>query len=213
MAKVKVGVVGVNVIGSTHVHAIRLCDELELVGIADKDSGILQEKSGEFEAFGYPGHRQLIEQAKPDYVVVCTPHYSHAAIAMDAMRAGVHVLLEKPMTVHAARAAECIAVAEETGMTLGINFLQRLVPAHQRMYEAVRDGFLGTVTRVTMVRTEWFRTMAYYRSSAWRATWQGEGGGVIVNQSPHDLDMLVWTLGMPCEVPVRDEYVGTRHRG
>ena len=104
------------------------------------------------------------------------------------------------MTVRASRAAECLEVARETGMTLGVNFMRRMAPTHRRLFEAIRDGFVGTITRVTMVCTEWFRTMAYYRSSAWRATWKGEGGGVIVNQSPHDLDMLVWTLGMPCEV-------------
>ena len=119
---------------------------------------------------------------------------------MDAMRRGVHAFVEKPMTVSAARAEECVAVAKQTGRVLGVNFLRRLQPVERKMHDLIRSGFLGRTLRVTMVCTHWFRSMAYYRSSAWRATWSGEGGGITVNQSPHDLDLLNWAVGMPSEV-------------
>lgn len=200
MKRTKVGVVGVSNIGTTHLVALRGEEDVEIAGIADLNSEILGARAEEFATRGFGDHLELIENAKPDYIVVCTPHYGHAQIAIDAMERGVHVLCEKPLTVYAARAAECVDVARKTGMMLGVNFLQRLMPVHRKLFELVRSGFLGTAMRVTMVRTNWFRTMAYYRWSAWRATWKGEGGGVLVNQSPHDLDFLCWVLGRPSEV-------------
>jgi len=200
MKKTTVGIVGANNIGGTHLAALRGEEDVEISGIADLNPEILQAKSAEFETRGFGDHLELIETAKPDYVVVCTPHYSHARIAIDAMERGVHVLCEKPLTICASRAAECVDIAKKTGMTLGVNFLQRLRPVHRKLFDLARSGFLGTTTRVTMVQTNWFRTMAYYRWSSWRATWEGEGGGVLVNQSPHDLDFLCWVLGPPSEV-------------
>ena len=200
MTLLKVGVVGLGVIGQAHLKAIAKLSDVQVVGLADNSSALRETRSREYNLPAFPSHLELIEKTHPDYLVISTPHYSHTDIAMDAMRRGVHAFAEKPLTVSAARAEECVAVARQTGMLLGVNFLMRLAPARRKLHELIEGGFLGRTIRVTMVGTSWFRSMAYYRSSPWRATWASEGGGVIVNQSPHDLDLLNWAVGLPSEV-------------
>ncbi len=200
MPALKVGIVGLGGIGQAHLKAILKLSDLQLVGFADTSSAVREAQSREHKLPAFASHLELIEKARPDYVVIGTPHYSHTDIAMDAMRRGVHAFAEKPLTVSAARAEECAAVAKQTGRVLGVNFLRRLQPAERKLHDLIQGGFLGRTLRVTMICTRWFRSMAYYRSSPWRATWSGEGGGITVNQSPHDLDLLNWAVGMPSEV-------------
>ena len=200
MPPLKVGVVGLGGISEAHLKAIVKLNDLQLVGLADTSGPARETRSREYIAPAFPSHLELIEKTHPDYVVIGTPHYSHTEIAMDAMKRGVHAFVEKPMTVSAARAEECVAVARQTGRVLGVNFLRRVQPAERKLHDLIASGFLGRTLRVTMVCTHWFRSMAYYRSSPWRATWSGEGGGITVNQSPHDLDLLLWAVGMPSEV-------------
>jgi predicted dehydrogenase len=200
MPPLKVGVVGLGGIGQAHLKAISKLSDLHVVGFADTSSAVRETQSREHNLPAFASHLELIEKTHPDYVVIGTPHYSHTEIAMDAMRRGVHAFAEKPLAVSAARAAECVAVAKQTGRVLGVNFLRRLNRAERKLHDLIQSGFLGRTLRVTMVCTAWFRSMAYYRSSPWRATWSGEGGGITVNQSPHDLDLLNWLVGMPSEV-------------
>jgi predicted dehydrogenase len=200
MPPLKVGVVGLGGIGQAHLKAISKLSDLQAVGFADTSGAVRETQSREHNLPAFASHLELIEKAHPDYVVIGTPHYSHTEIAMDAMRRGVHAFAEKPLAVSAARAAECVAVAKQTGRVLGVNFLRRLNRAERKLHDLIQSGFLGRTLRVTMVCTGWFRSMAYYRSSSWRATWSGEGGGITVNQSPHDLDLLNWLVGMPSEV-------------
>jgi predicted dehydrogenase len=200
MPPLRVGVVGLGGISQSHLKAILKLSDLQLVGLADNSGTAREARSREYNLPAFPSHLDLIEATRPDYVVIGTPHYSHTEIAMDAMRRGVHAFLEKPMAVSAARAEECVAVARQTGRVLGVNFLRRLQPAERKLHDLIQSGFLGRPLRVTMICTSWFRSMAYYRSSPWRATWSGEGGGVTVNQSPHDLDLLIWAVGLPSEV-------------
>lgn len=202
MPRTKVGVIGVGFIGEEHLKALHDHGRFEVVGLTDQSADLAASRATQYGVTAYPTHQQLLSEARPDYVAICTPHFSHVSIAIDAMRQGVHVLAEKPLTVAATAADECLQVMNETGMTLGVGFVMRLHPAHQRLQQMVEDGFLGELVRVTLVRTDWFRSMAYYRSNPWRGTWQGEGGGIVVNQAPHDLDLLLWTAGYPSEVLV-----------
>jgi len=197
MEKLKTGIIGAGVIGGCHLKALQGHDAVEPVGVTDVVADAARKRAAEFGIPCYRDAAELIEKARPDYVTVCTPHKSHAAIACEAMRRGVHAFVEKPLTVSAAEARRCAGTAKETGRVLGVNFLRRLRPANARLKELASSGFLGTVIRVTAVLTEWFRSMAYYRSGGWRGTWDGEGGGILVNQAPHDLDLIVWTLGPP----------------
>jgi len=200
MAETKVGIIGVGVVGTEHLRALQGHESIRVVGIAEEMEELRTARAQEYEVPSFPDHIALLEQARPDYVVVCTPHFSHIDIACDAMRRGVHVLVEKPLTVRASDGQRGLEVMRETGMIMGVGFLLRLHATYARLHDLVRSGFVGEVIRVTLVRTRWFRSMAYYRSSSWRATWKGEGGGILVNQAPHDLDMMIWVVGLPSQV-------------
>lgn len=202
MPRIKVGIIGVGFIGEEHLKALHDHERFDVVGLTDYSADLATTRAAQYGVPAYHDHKELLAQARPDYVTICTPHFSHIPIAIDALRQGAHVLAEKPLTVAASAADECLAVMQETGLTLGVGFVMRLHPAHRKLQELVQAGFLGDLVRVTLLRTDWFRSMAYYRSNPWRGTWQGEGGGIIVNQAPHDLDLLLWTAGCPAEVLV-----------
>jgi predicted dehydrogenase len=219
MPALKVGVVGLGTIGQVHLKALAKLGDAQVVGLADNSSALRETRSREHNLPAFPSHIELIEKTHPDYIVITTPHYSHTEIAMDAFRRGVHAFVEKPLAVSAARAEECAAVAKQAGLLLGVDFQARLMPSHRKLHEMIEAGFLGRTLRVTLICTNWFRTMAYYRSSPWRATWSGEGGGILVNQSPHDLDLINWAVGMPSrlfaelntsghEIEVEDDAIG-----
>ncbi len=201
MSKVRVGIIGLGVIGQVHLKALQaLKDEFEIVGVTDAVEQARTACATQHQLTAFASPAELVRGGKPDYVVICTPHYSHTEIAAEAMRLGANVLIEKPMAIQASKARECLEVARATGKTVGVGFMGRLQPLHSRMKTLVREGFVGEVIRMTMVRTAWFRSMAYYRSGSWRGTWAGEGGGILANQAPHDLDFIVWLMGMPSEV-------------
>jgi predicted dehydrogenase len=141
----------------------------------------------------------MIEQTQPDVAVILTPHPTHALIALDCIRSGCHVLIEKPIGIEAAEADALIAAADTHQRLVAVNFQQRARPEIQAARKILQAGELGAIQRVEVV-APWTRTRAYYQSSSWRATWQGEGGGVLMNQAPHDLDLVCFLLGMPARV-------------
>ena len=154
------------------------------------------------EAMGcdfYDDYRTLLADVRPNVVVIATPHPLHAAMAIDCLRAGCHVLLEKPMAVAASEADRIIAEADTAGRILAINFQQRFRPVVERARALIDDGAIGPLVRTLSIEP-WYRTAAYYRSASWRATWRGEGGGVLLNQAPHTLDILCHLAGLPVTV-------------
>jgi len=140
----------------------------------------------------------LIRSGEVDAVLIATPHYGHTTIGIDALQNGLHVLTEKPISVHKADCERLIAA--QKGQTFAAMFNQRTDPHFQRIRRIVREGELGELKRMSWIVTNWFRTEAYYASGGWRATWKGEGGGVLLNQCPHNLDLLQWIVGMPSRV-------------
>jgi predicted dehydrogenase len=171
----------------------------EIVGMADVD---LDRGEIKAKAAGCPffvDHRELLRATRPDAVVICTPHPLHAEQAQDALHAGAHVLVEKPMAVEVADADAMIVTAERTGRVLAVSFQERFRPAVEYARDFIARGELGPLLRVLSVEP-WLRTAAYYRSSPWRGTWRGEGGGVLMNQAPHTLDILCHLVGMPSRV-------------
>jgi predicted dehydrogenase len=170
-----------------------------VVGLSDVDAGRGARRAAEIGCPFFVDHRAMLAELEPDVAVVCTPHPSHAPIALDCFRAGAHVLVEKPIADEVGAAEEAIAAAERAGRLLGVNFPERFRPAVEHARAILGRGELGPITRVLSVEP-WLRTAAYYRSSAWRATWEGEGGGVLLNQAPHMLDVLCHLLGMPARV-------------
>lgn len=200
MNHTRVGIIGLGSIGKVHLRALGECDDLEVVGLADSAAATRASIAAEYDLPVFADHQTLLRETSPDTVAICTPHFTHAEIAIDAMRQGAHVYIEKPMTVRASRAAEVIAVANECDRQVQVGFGRRLRPTDQKLKQLLEAGAVGTVQRVTMVLTDWFRSQHYYDSASWRGSWAGEGGGVLVNQAPHDLDLICWLLGLPSAV-------------
>jgi len=143
----------------------------------------------------------LIKSGAVDAVLICTPHYSHTTLGILALESGLHVMVEKPISVHKADCERLIAAAKaHPKLVFGAMFQLRTEPRYKKLKKLIDDGELGEIVRVNWIITDWFRTEAYYASGGWRATWKGEGGGVLLNQCLHNLDVMQWLLGMPSRV-------------
>jgi predicted dehydrogenase len=143
----------------------------------------------------------LIKSGCCDAVVIAVPHYQHPELAIAAFQNGLHVLCEKPAGVYTLQVREMMAEADKhPQLTFGMMFNQRTNCLYRKMHEIIQNGEIGTLKRVSWLITDWYRTQFYYDSGAWRATWDGEGGGVLLNQCPHQLDLLQWLCGMPEKV-------------
>ncbi|MBZ0299026.1 MAG: Gfo/Idh/MocA family oxidoreductase [Anaerolineae bacterium] len=147
----------------------------------------------------YLDYKQMIAENEADALIVMVPHTLHAEMSIYAMQHGLNVLCEKPMAIHVAEADQMIAVAKETGKVLAINFQQRLRPEVVAAKELIDEGRLGKIQQVD-VKITWTRTYKYYREAGWRGSWAGEGGALLMNQGPHDLDMICHLAGMPKRV-------------
>ena len=143
----------------------------------------------------------MIRSGLLDAILIATPHTLHVPIALAALNAGLHVLVEKPVAAHKAEAERLIAVAHaHPGLRVAVMFQLRTEPRYTLLRDMLRKGDAGTILRIDWTATDWFRSDAYYAANAWRATWRGEGGGVLINQSLHQLDALQWLFGMPSRV-------------
>ena len=193
------GVAGLGNMGASHARAILEGKIPGLVLAAVSD--ISADRAGAFPGipfFATPD--ELISSSRVDAVLIATPHYSHTSIGIAALKAGRHVLVEKPISVHKADAERLIAAHTGRNQVFAAMFNQRTDPRYIAIRRMVRDGTLGTIRRINWTVTDWFRTHAYYASGGWRATWQGEGGGVLLNQCPHNLDLISWMFGQPRRV-------------
>jgi UDP-N-acetyl-2-amino-2-deoxyglucuronate dehydrogenase len=158
-----------------------------------------KQRAAEIGCAFYEDYRTMLAETRPDVAVIVTPHPLHPSMAIDCLRAGCHVLVEKPMAVDVAEADQMIAEAEKSGRILAVNFQQRFRPVIERARALVAEGAIGPLVRTLSIEP-WFRTAYYYRTATWRATWNGEGGGVLLNQAPHTLDILCHLAGMPSKV-------------
>lgn len=201
---IRIGVIGTGGMGQGHCHGMKHVPEAKLTAICDIDPATAEKVGTEFGVPYFTKDKDLIKSGLCDAVIVATPHPERPAIAMRAMRAGLHLISEKPLSERVSTADQMIATARETGVTFAVMFQRRTEPAVAKAIEIVRSGLLGKVFRTTMISPE-YRSQSYYDSGTWRATWSGEGGGVMMNQSPHILDMFVQIAGMPSEVYGRVE--------
>jgi predicted dehydrogenase len=133
-------------------------------------------------------------------VLIATPHYDHTTLGIAALKQGLHVLVEKPISVHKADCEKLIAAHTDENQVFAAMFNQRTNPQYQKLRAMIQSGELGALQRVQWTITDWFRSEYYYQSGGWRATWAGEGGGVLLNQCPHQLDLWQWLFGMPSKV-------------
>ena len=148
----------------------------------------------------FQNYEELLQSKVIDAVLIAVPHRLHATIAIKALQAGLHVLTEKPVDIRVSQAERLNETAEKSGKVFGIMFNQRTNPLFQRARDIVQSGQLGELKRSVWIVTNWYRTQRYYDSGDWRATWAGEGGGVLLNQAPHNLDLWQWICGMPVNV-------------
>lgn len=203
-APVRIGVVGTGGMGSAHCRCLPAIAEARLTAVCDIDPDIAENIGRECGVPHFCHHVDLLASGLCDAVIVATPHPFHPTIAIAAMRAGLHVLSEKPLAERISTAEAMVDTSRETGMALAIMFQRRLEPAFARALAIARSGQLGKIYRTTLISPE-YRSQAYYDSGGWRATWAGEGGGVMTNQSPHILDMFIQLGGRPASVFGRTE--------
>lgn len=192
---------GANIAGH-HVAAIEATEGAELVAVCDVNPAHAQRLTELTGAPFFDDVERLLVEVAPDAVAVTTPHPFHAPVAAAAFRAGAHVLVEKPMAVTASEADAMIAAAERAGLVLAVSFQHRFSALTERLRAWLDGGELGAIVRVS-VTEPWLRTAAYFRAAPWRATWRGEGGGLLLNQGPHALDLLTHLLGLPSRVTGR----------
>ena len=186
--------VGAGVFGM-HRAALQL-PSLHVVAVADVNREGARQRGEELHCPFYDSHRQLLEEVKPDVVVIMTPHPYHAQIAIDSLQAGSHVLVEKPMAVQVSEADAMIEAAERAQRIVGVIFQHRFRPEIRAAHQLIQSGQIGQVQHVSMTAV-WTRTAHYYQSASWRGTWNGEGGGVLMNQACHHLDLLCHLVGEP----------------
>ena len=204
MGKVRLGIIGVGNMGTGHAENILagLCPEIEITAAADRRAS-----RREWAEKNLPGARiftegeELIASGVCDAVLLSVPHYQHPPLAISAFEHGLHVMCEKPAGVYTLQVREMMAAADRhPDLTFGMMFNQRTNCVYRKLKEMIDAGELGQLKRVSWLITDWYRTQFYYDSGAWRATWAGEGGGVLLNQCPHQLDLLQWLCGLPVKV-------------
>lgn len=203
MNNVRLGIIGLGNMGTGHAKAhMPKITGAELTAVCD----IVPAKMDPYEGVSkFESSAALIRSGLVDAVLIATPHYFHTTIGIDALQNGLHVLTEKPISVHKADCERLIRAYENVKQSgkspvFAAMFNQRTDPYYQAIRNLVQSGELGEIRRTNWIITNWFRTAAYYASGGWRATWGGEGGGVLLNQCPHNLDLFQWLFGMPVRV-------------
>lgn len=201
MKKVKLGVIGLGGMGSSHLTTIKECDDINLVAICDILKDVADEQAKKYDVKAYYDADEMMNSGDIDAVLIATPHYAHTPLAKAAFKAGLHVLSEKPIAVHKADAEEMIAAHKEhPELKFAAMFQMRTGDVYKKIKNMVDNGKIGKLMRVNWIITNWFRSQSYYDGGGWRATWEGEGGGVLLNQCPHQLDLFQWFFGMPSKV-------------
>ncbi|MEJ1154586.1 MULTISPECIES: Gfo/Idh/MocA family protein [Microbacterium] len=207
---VRLGIIGYGTQGSMYARLIAegKVPSLSLCAVADADSSKRDRVRSEHpDVEVFDDHITMLESGEIDAVVTCVPHYLHPEHAMAALARGVHTLVEKPAGVYTQQVDEMNAfAAQHPELTFGIMFNQRNNPLYQHLKQVIDRGEIGRILRTNWIITTWWRPQAYYESSAWRATWGGEGGGVLVNQAPHQLDLWQWLCGAPKKVFAKASY-------
>lgn len=201
MSKLNFAVIGVGRMGKRHAFNLYhgLLRGVRLAAVCDTDDAALSWCARNVpRAKRYIDYRQLFENEKLDGAIIAVPHYFHPEIALYSINKGINTLIEKPLAVSTAGAKAVIAaVRNNPGVKAGVSLNQRSNPMYQRAKKLLDSGRLGAVRRVSFTITDWYRSQAYYNQGGWRARWSGEGGGCLINQCVHQLDILQWLVGMP----------------
>ena len=204
MEKVRLGIIGIGNMGTNHLKSIQegKVPEIEVTAVADREDGRIAWAKDYMpaETLFFKEGSDLIDAGVCDAVLIAVPHYQHPELTIYAMEHGHHVLCEKPAGVYTAQVREMNEAAQKSDRVFAMMFNQRTNCIYRKLHELVTGGELGAIKRVNWIVTDWYRTQSYYDSGSWRATWDGEGGGVLLNQCPHNMDLLQWICGMPDKV-------------
>src|SRR5690349_5933804 len=200
MTKVRLGIIGLGNIGQHHAAYLLggKVNRAELVAVSDAVAA----KLGAFPHLKtFTNGEEMLSSGLIDAVIIATPHYQHTTLGIAALERGLHVMVEKPISAHKADAERLIGVHQQhPNLVFAGMFQLRSEPRYLKIRKLIDSGELGEVVRLNWIITDWFRTEAYYASGGWRATWKGEGGGVLLNQCLHNLDVMQFLLGMPARV-------------
>lgn len=214
MSNIKLGIIGIGNIGKLHIDNVisGACPSVEITAVCDIDESKLEYAQTKLpEAAQFSDAIEMLDSGIIDTVIICVPHYDHPTYAIEAFKRGIHVITEKPAGVYTRHVREMNEAADKAGVKFGIMFNQRTNKLYKKAREIVSTGELGELKRLVWIVTNWYRTQAYYDSGSWRATWNGEGGGVLLNQAPHNLDLWQWIFGMPSKVRAFCEF-GKYHK-
>lgn len=209
MKKIKLGILGYGNIGTLHVDNVvsGKCEQVEISAICDIDPQKRAEAKEKVPtAQIFENAEDMINSGKIDSILVAVPHYDHPKYAIMALKKGIHTLIEKPAGVYTKQVKEMNEVAKESNAVFAIMMNQRTNCIYRKMREIVKSGRLGEIKRTSLIITDWYRPQCYYDSGNWRATWSGEGGGVLLNQCPHNLDLWQWICGMPSKIHAKLHY-------
>ncbi len=203
MNMVKVGVVGIGNMGSAHLACIHSgkIKNMQVTAICESNAEKAKNLKEQYNNIKvYSDYGDMLNDQNIDAVIIAVPHPLHAKMAIAAFERGKHVLVEKPIDISVSKAKKLNAAAKKSGKVFAIMFNQRTNGLFQKARQLVKSGELGEIKRSVWIITNWYRTQSYYNSGGWRATWSGEGGGVLLNQAPHNLDIWQWICGMPTTV-------------
>ncbi len=203
--KIRLGIIGIGNMGTSHAKDVVAghCPDFKLAAVADINPDRLAwaEETWGDDVKRFDDALAMLDSGEVDACVVSVPHYDHTRYAIECMKRGIHVMVEKPAGVYTKQVEEMNAeAAKHPEVVFGMMFNQRTNCTYRKMRELVQSGKYGNIRRVNWIITDWYRPQAYYDSGDWRATWSGEGGGVLLNQCPHQLDLLQWICGMPTKV-------------
>ncbi|MGN0316016.1 MAG: Gfo/Idh/MocA family protein [Fusicatenibacter sp.] len=209
--KIKLGIIGVGNMGSGHARNIvnGSCPDFELAAVADVNEERLAWFKTEIsdQVTLFTDAITMLDSGLIEACIVAVPHYDHTTYAIECMRRGIHVMVEKPAGVYTRQVREMITEADRhPEVVFGMMFNQRTNHIYRKVRELVQSGTYGQIRRTNWIITDWYRPQAYYDSSDWRATWSGEGGGVLLNQCPHQLDLWQWICGMPVKVDTHMQF-------
>ncbi len=207
--KIRLGIIGVGNMGTTHTDNIMkgLCPDIVVTAVADLNPERKAWLTSMIEKYDYSDVAffedaiEMMDSGMVDACIVSIPHYDHPRYAIECMKRGLHVMVEKPAGVYTKQARQMNEEAEKhPEVVFGMMFNQRTNCVYRKMRELVQSGEYGQIRRTNWIITDWYRPQAYYDSGNWRATWSGEGGGVLLNQCPHNLDLWQWICGLPVKV-------------
>lgn len=201
--KVRIGVIGLGGMGQEHIIRIKDIPEAELTAVSDIDPELTKKSSDENKVPGFTDYKKLLASTLIDAVLIATPHYFHPEIGIAAMEAGIHCLSEKPIAVSVDAADKFVQAARKNKRVFAVMYQYRTLPEVRLARKIIESGRLGQIRRTCMIEPN-YRTQAYYDSAGWRATWKGEGGGVLINQAPHGIDLFLLLGGLPSRVTARE---------